>query len=302
MHNSKELFSMFKCVDCGCDFVEKLSETRVKCEKCGRIFKKEDGSWNFLPCGEVPLRVSIEEKWLAHEDRGVSFRVANWLIPLIKRNFGEKKVTILSVGCGTGIDVQMLNNEGYDAYGIDIGTRASRWQRNPWREKILFARGEVLPFIDGVFDVVYSWGVIEHVGQKGARSVGDEYLKQRENFLTEQVRVLKKGGIGIVTCPNRWFPFDPFHARPGRPALNFPWNRFLLSVGDVKRLLRSRDDIAQWQVVSLKGYFIFERSFDTALKKLFKPVIKIYTEQLTGNPFFHRSFLNPHIAVLFRKK
>jgi hypothetical protein len=57
------------------------------------------------------------------------------------------------------------------------------------------ADGRELPFPDSSFDVVHSNAVIEHVGP----------MAQQARFVRELVRVAPRG---MVTTPNRLFPFD----------------------------------------------------------------------------------------------
>jgi SAM-dependent methyltransferase len=54
---------------------------------------------------------------------------------------------------------------------------------------------EALPFTDGVFDLVLSHEVIEHVADDRAS-------------VAEMVRVLKMGGRLVLFCPNRLYPFE----------------------------------------------------------------------------------------------
>lgn len=59
--------------------------------------------------------------------------------------------------------------------------------------------GRRLPFDDGVFDLVYSNAVVEHVGSEA----------DQRRFLAEHARV---GRAWIATTPNRFFPIEPhFH-------------------------------------------------------------------------------------------
>jgi SAM-dependent methyltransferase len=61
--------------------------------------------------------------------------------------------------------------------------------------------GTDLPFADGVFDVVLTNHVIEHVGDEDAQ----------HRHLAEVRRVLRKGGTGYLAVPNRWMLVEPHY-------------------------------------------------------------------------------------------
>jgi SAM-dependent methyltransferase len=101
------------------------------------------------------------------------------------KNFIKTPGKILDVGCGKGVSLYFFNKFGMETYGID--------KREEEQEHFHF-RGcdiekEGIPFEDGVFDVVYSKSVIEHV-------------LNTENFLQEILRVLKPGGMFICLTPD----------------------------------------------------------------------------------------------------
>jgi 2-polyprenyl-3-methyl-5-hydroxy-6-metoxy-1,4-benzoquinol methylase len=96
--------------------------------------------------------------------------------------------TILDVGCGTGYVANTLARQGLDVSGIDANTISlTKAQQGP--AKFFLASDYRLPFPSESFDVVGSYTVLEHIGDP-------------ELFLGEQVRVVKKGGVLIVGCPN----------------------------------------------------------------------------------------------------
>lgn len=96
---------------------------------------------------------------------------------------------ICDIGCGDGSLLELLKDKG-GLYGVDI----SRPQIKIARKKGIKAfycniDDSKLPFKNDYFDVVISSEVIEHV------LVPDKLLQEAK-------RVLKKGGIFILTTPN----------------------------------------------------------------------------------------------------
>ncbi|MBC7358441.1 MAG: class I SAM-dependent methyltransferase [Desulfacinum sp.] len=61
-----------------------------------------------------------------------------------------------------------------------------------------------LPFRDGVFHVVLSNHVIEHVGE----------LEAQKNHLREMRRVMRTDGVGYLATPNRWMVVEPHYRLP----------------------------------------------------------------------------------------
>jgi len=95
---------------------------------------------------------------------------------------------ILDVACGTGYGTAMLG-----AIGVDLSLEALRYaRRHP--APYVAADAARLPF-GRVFDSVVSFETIEHVPDP-------------ERFVAECARVLKPGGLLIVSTPNRelWSP------------------------------------------------------------------------------------------------
>jgi SAM-dependent methyltransferase len=109
---------------------------------------------------------------------------------------------ILENGCGVGMYVEHLAPYGGQVVGLeyDFERAAEAGARSPG---ILNAAGETLPFRSGVFDLVLSHEVLEHVQ--------DDVLAVRE-----MARVLRSpdpgsgrsGGRAVIFVPNRGYPFE----------------------------------------------------------------------------------------------
>ncbi len=102
--------------------------------------------------------------------------------------------TILENGCGVGMYVQKLAQDGGQVIGLEFDQEYAL-QARPFVPELVRAAGENLPFPNQFFDLILSHEVIEHVADD-ALAVG------------EMVRTLKPGGRLVLFCPNRGYPFE----------------------------------------------------------------------------------------------
>ena len=95
---------------------------------------------------------------------------------------------LLDVGCGTGHHLAQLRERGYDAAGVDGSADMLEHARelNPGAD-IRQADVESLPFDDASFDYVLCVEVLR-------------YLPRAEGCVREIARVLKPGGVALVTA------------------------------------------------------------------------------------------------------
>jgi ubiquinone/menaquinone biosynthesis C-methylase UbiE len=94
---------------------------------------------------------------------------------------------VLEIGCGMGLHAALHAQAGARMTTIDLTWRAVQTAHKRFVQKqlpvgILRTDGEQLPFPDGTFDRVWSWGVIHHSAHT-------------ERIVAEIHRVLKPGGI-----------------------------------------------------------------------------------------------------------
>ncbi len=116
---------------------------------------------------------------------------------------------LLEVGCGIGWGTRELSHHVRRIVAIEIDRErigiAKKWFS---KEGILYIMGDgcSLPFKGESFDVVVSLEVIEHI-------------EDQRGYLREIRRVLKEGGLAIISTPNREViymegtPPNPFHVK-----------------------------------------------------------------------------------------
>ncbi|KKP24474.1 MAG: S-adenosylmethionine (SAM)-dependent methyltransferase [candidate division TM6 bacterium GW2011_GWF2_28_16] len=104
----------------------------------------------------------------------------------------NKNIKILEAGCGLGRVVKYLNDLGYkNVSGIEINKDSVNFLNNNYPElNIIYGDILDLKYKDNSFDVVLSYGVVEHFYDGP-----DKPLKSLYN-------VLCSGGIAIITVPS----------------------------------------------------------------------------------------------------
>ncbi|MSO20680.1 MAG: methyltransferase domain-containing protein [Acidobacteria bacterium] len=121
---------------------------------------------------------------------------------------------VLDAACGSGYGTAMLAESASSVIGIDISREAVGYARSNYAAaaaagaEIDFSEGDclALPFTDESLDVVVAFEIVEH-------------LKDATGFLRELRRVLRPGGLLLLSTPNRLYytedrgEVNPFHER-----------------------------------------------------------------------------------------
>ena len=277
----------------------------IACRGCGEEFTYRDGFPDLIVGGRFDD--VLDEAQNAYEESSNEWLAREYLIPTLKRLMaGTKRPRVLSLGCGTGVDIDLLSGAGFDIVGIDNGNRTAVWPRREHPERLCLANGKHLPYDTSSFDAVYCGCVFPHVGVEGdSNRVRPDYWTERLSIAKEISRVLKPGGRAMVSSPNRLFPVDIFHGRtPDQPypRLNAPWTRFLLSAGDYRRLF-AQAGCVDAQLLPVKGYWGFIRMKQKVKGRVLAfPVETIFNAVSTGMLRALRgSPVNPWIVMCMRK-
>lgn len=112
-------------------------------------------------------------------------------IHIQRYQYAKKEVSglVLDIGCGFGYGSKILNKNS-SVVSIDISGNALLYAKSKYPgPSYLRGDAQILPFKDACFDSIVAFEVIEHVDNG-------------TNLLKEIYRVLKKGGILILSSPN----------------------------------------------------------------------------------------------------
>ncbi len=119
--------------------------------------------------------------------------VEHWHRYHFARRWVEGKA-VLDAACGEGYGTALLARSAASVQGVDISSQAIDHARGTYASlgKVRFhcASCTGLPLADASIDVAVSFETLEHIGEQ-------------ERFLDELARVLKPGGILILSCPNK---------------------------------------------------------------------------------------------------
>jgi SAM-dependent methyltransferase len=293
----------------------------LRCDSCEIAFPVD--SYGFLEFrapgkGDYVYRQDTTGDEYIDTQKVFTLRVfEEYLMPVLSEAPFE---TVLDAGCGIGMGVSALLNEGYEAYGIDLPNHAKYWTK-AGRDPMHFfcADASRLPFQQEYFDVIYSLGVIEHIGTVlGFCSLCRDYKQARQCYADELLRILKPGGRLIISCPSKRFPIDIQHGPTDdltpstlivrirsaiyeRTGVNIhpTWGKnHLPSFGDARRYFLERGGATAFEPLPLRGYFGFSK-FRRPCLKPFLALAKLYIDNLPG--FLRTTWLNPYVLVRITK-
>ena len=196
-------------------------------------------------------------------------RKAKTILAVLEEFFGNSisDLSLLDVGCSTGIISHFLSNYFRSVIGIDIDTNAINFAiKNFKKSNLYYLQGNSMQmsFPDRTFDVITCIQVYEHVPD----------AKQLAN---EIHRVLKPGGVCYFAAGNRLNIKEPHYNLP------------LLSI--VPRPLAHR-----YIKAAGKGDYYYEKHFSYwGLKNLIKNFKVIdYTKKMIYSPYsYHVDYMLP---------
>ena len=156
--------------------------------------------WSEHPCGEVDGLQDPGISYFEEVERERYENYAPWMRGFLKFDSYRGK-RVLEVGVGQGTDLVQFAKGGAEVSAIDITQRhlelaARNFAVRGLRADLRYATAAAIPFENGSFDVVYSFGVL-HCTDNTVRC------------LTECHRVLRPGGTLILAMYHK---YSFFHA------------------------------------------------------------------------------------------
>lgn len=208
--------------------------------------------------------------------------LSKWLLP--KKDLKVLKLDLYNEATMTATLADWFLARGYEYFGIDISKVVVELAQKNFRGRLdtkHFKVGDIrnMPFKDNFFDVVFSFGTIEHI-------------RENQQAVNEAYRVLRPGGIFITGVNNKldiWFSYlvNEFtnklfkHITSYEPSY-FPWEqrKWLIDAGFKKvtttgmilfpHLIRYADLFLEWKQVDGPIRFVWNNL-------LIKPLIKMAT-------------------------
>lgn len=150
--------------------------------------------WDEQPCGTRESTAALGSREFFAELEAARYRLEGFIPRLVDFPRWRGK-QVLEVGCGLGTDTLQFLRAGARVTALDLSARSVHWARERAQqegERALFlnADAERLPFADGTFDVVYSWGVLHHT-------------PDTPRALEEVRDVLRPGGTALIMLYHR---------------------------------------------------------------------------------------------------
>jgi 2-polyprenyl-3-methyl-5-hydroxy-6-metoxy-1,4-benzoquinol methylase len=145
-------------------------------------------------------------------------RTSVFLRPIMERV--AQGGNVLDVGCGVGYACELLLQQGFDVYGVDLAEEAIALarQRVPQGHFTPLVQDGPLPYPNAFFDAIACLGVLEHVVKP-------------EGILNECRRVLKPAGLAVFVIPNTFSVYFLLSSGTGqiyeKPRTYTEWKRLL---------------------------------------------------------------------------
>ncbi|GIW55115.1 MAG: hypothetical protein KatS3mg082_1519 [Nitrospiraceae bacterium] len=217
------------------DLTDRMSDqefTVVRCEECGLLYTNPrpspDEIGRFYPSAyfgppPVPRKVNRVKRWVMEAyygyppttSSGLPVGIRKWLLwpDWMLRLLRGKDILpwvgqgrLLDVGCGTGTNVAMFQEQGWTVHGVDTSDVAVARARERFGDRVRLGHLDQAGYRDREFDVVLFSHSLEHMFDPPA-------------VLKEVWRILDTDGHVVITVPNAgslearlfgrwWFPWE----------------------------------------------------------------------------------------------
>jgi len=227
---------------------------KIECPACGSIdfkqmFSAEDylvshKNFDILHCTNCSLRITSprpsvseinkyykSEEYISHNEDGKTLINKIYKIVqkvslikkrrIVEKSFGNKKGTLLDIGCGTGDFLKVMKNADWEVSGVEPDEGARRIAQESTASKVYSVEQH---FNDNTkYDVITMWHSLEHV-----------------NDINEQIskidELLNEDGMLYIAVPN-YTSFDAEFYKQNWAAYDVPRHLFHFSPQSLQALI-----------------------------------------------------------------
>ncbi|RQD56924.1 class I SAM-dependent methyltransferase [Desulfonatronovibrio magnus] len=218
------------------------------------------------------------DHWFETEAGKFAFQQEKRLIQHLVSSWPRRKQSLLDIGCGTGVFLELFYESGFDVYGIDASANMLSRAREKMGNKadLHLGRAQYLPFDDNEFDFSAIITVLE-------------FCEDPKQVLREALRVTKKGMLVCTLNKNSLYYFSKKVLRMGSSSVMAQANWFTFR--ELKAMLL--------ETVGNKP--AFSRSVLPGTKSMWKDkcILNIINE--TFWPPFAGSFIGTRVELLDNK-
>ncbi len=163
--------------------------TLVRCRRCGLIYQNPQPDLTELAAhypDEYPRFIT------AGQESGLNRLSADHALARQRQRLErhwEGNGRLLDVGCATGQFLAHMRTAGWQVAGVEFSPQAAAFAREQYGLDVQTGTLEEAAFPAASFDVVTLWDVLEHV-------------QDPKDTLTEIARILRPGGLLVVSTPN----------------------------------------------------------------------------------------------------
>ncbi len=155
-----------------------------------------------MPECRAAMRTDLFDRFYPDEPDPAYRRRAGWMLGELEQALPQGG-RVLDAGCGRGFYFPLYAALGLTAVGIEtdpVPVAAARATAARTGAEVVAAQAQALPFDNGSFDAVVLSEVLEH-------------LPDAAPALAEAARVLRPGGLVLITVPNADYPlaWDPLN-------------------------------------------------------------------------------------------
>lgn len=246
------------------------------------VYVSEDG-FHFIdyldPVSEISSKIDAsqltkeESSYIETQLQANAHKFKNQ-VSILKKHLSLKSAKVLDIGCGGGLFLSLLKQEGAEVTGIELSDSRAHYAKTKHDLQIYKQPIEIEFWQKGFishFDAVTLWDVIEHVNYP-------------YRTLQSAVNVLKPGGLLLIDTPCR----DSFYHQFGELTYRLSGGRFptflnamysshlfghkqIFSTAEMKELFES----VGLEVIDLHKFHELSFPYDFYLRKLFKSEILV---------------------------